>query len=106
MFPAISSVVLLYNRLVKNSGCSTTLVVEGDRHSAKMVLFVGCYLAVWALTGLALLLGWSMLLNRGVAATGLSVAIYGSILVQEQMDDDRRMQEPAEDQMSDGGVGM
>lgn len=44
MFPAISPVVLLYNRLVKNS--NTTLVVEGNRYSIKMALFVACYLAV------------------------------------------------------------
>jgi predicted metal-binding membrane protein len=83
MFPAISPVVLLYNRLVKNSGNNAALMVESDKgsYSLRMVLFVGCYLAVWALTGLALLIGWSMLLNNTVAATGLSAAIYGSILV-------------------------
>jgi predicted metal-binding membrane protein len=82
MFPAISPVVLLYNRLVKNNG-STALVVEGGKgpYSVKMILFVGCYLAVWALTGLVLLLGWSMMLNNAVAATGLSGVIYGAILV-------------------------
>jgi predicted metal-binding membrane protein len=82
MFPAISPVVLLYNRLVKNGQGNSTLVVEGrNRYSSKMVLFVGCYLAVWALTGLALLLGWSMLLNSVVAASGMSGAIYGGIMV-------------------------
>jgi predicted metal-binding membrane protein len=83
MFPAISPVVLLYNRLVKNSDSNTTLVVEGGKgpYSAKMALFVGCYLVVWVLTGLALLLGWSLLLNSAVAATGLSNAIYGAILI-------------------------
>lgn len=83
MFPAISPIVLLYNRLARNSGGSTTLVVqEGKRqYSAKMMLFVGCYLAVWALTGLALLLGWALLLNSVVAATGLSAVVYGSIMV-------------------------
>lgn len=79
MFPAISPVVLLYNRLVKNS--NTTLVVEGNRYSIKMALFVACYLAVWALTGLALLIGWSLLLNGAVAATGIAGPIYGSILI-------------------------
>jgi len=81
MLPAISPVVLLYNRLVKNG--DTALVVESDRgsYSLKMVLFVSCYIAVWALTGIALLVGWSMLLNGVVAATGLSSAIYGSILI-------------------------
>ena len=83
MFPAISPVVLLYNRLVKDGGSNTTLVVEGGRgrYSVKMSLFLGCYLAVWALTGLVLLLGWSLLLNNAVAATGLSGVIYGAILI-------------------------
>jgi predicted metal-binding membrane protein len=83
MFPAISPVVLLYNRLVKNSDGNATLVVEGGKgsYSVKMVLFVGCYLAVWTLTGLVLFLGWSLLLNSTVAAIGLSTAIYGSILI-------------------------
>lgn len=83
MFPAISPVVLLYNRLVKDGGSNTAMVVEGGsgRYSARMSLFVGCYLAVWALTGLVLLLGWSLLLNNAVAATGLSGVIYGAILI-------------------------
>ena len=81
MFPAISPVVLLYNRLAKNRDSSATLVVEGGRYPVKMTLFVGCYLAVWALTGLALLLGWSLLLNGAIAATGMSSVIYGAILV-------------------------
>lgn len=81
MFPAISPIVLLYNKLVKNSNSNATLVVEGGRYPVKMTLFVGCYLAVWALTGLALLYGWSMLLNTAVAATGLSTFIYGAILI-------------------------
>src|SRR5438309_10977302 len=76
MLPAISPVNLLYGKLVKNS--STTLVVEGGKgpNLVKMVLFVGCYLAVWALIGLTLLLSWSLLLNGAVAATGLLSVIY------------------------------
>jgi predicted metal-binding membrane protein len=83
MFPAISPVILLYSKLVKNSYSNTTLVVGDGKgpYSVKMVLFVGCYLAVWALTGLALLFGWSLLLNSAVAATGHSSAIYGLILI-------------------------
>lgn len=82
MFPAISPVVLLYNRLVKNEQGSNTQVIESKaQYSAKMVLFIGCYLAVWALTGLALLLGWSLLLNSTVAASVQSSAIYGGIMV-------------------------
>ncbi len=84
MFPAISPVVLLYNKLARNSDSSTTLVVEGGSRGSypvKMALFIGCYLAVWALTGLGLLFGWSLLLNSAIVATGLSSIIYGSILV-------------------------
>lgn len=82
MFPAISPIVLLYNRLVKNGHDSGTLVFEGKgRYSARMMLFIGCYLAVWALTGLALLLGWSLVLNSTVAVTALSGVIYGGIMV-------------------------
>jgi predicted metal-binding membrane protein len=82
MFPAISPIVLLYNRLIKNNG-STTLVVEGGEgpYLVKIALFVGCYLAVWALTGLALLLVWSMLINSAVAVTGMSGTVYGVILI-------------------------
>ncbi|MEW6605280.1 MAG: DUF2182 domain-containing protein [Thermoproteota archaeon] len=82
MFLAISPVVLLYNRLVKNGQGSATLMVKGKgRYSTKMILFVGCYLAVWALTGLALLLGWSLLLNNAVAAFGWSSIVYGGIMI-------------------------
>jgi predicted metal-binding membrane protein len=81
MFPAISPVVLLYNKLVKNN--STALIVEAGRGSyfLKMVLFIGSYLAVWVLTGLVLLVGWSFLLNSAVAAAGLPTVVYGSILI-------------------------
>src|ERR671925_561903 len=63
MFPAISPVVLLYNRLIKNASKGGLLMEEQQDkglYSARMVLFVGCYLLVWALTGLALLLAWSL----------------------------------------------
>lgn len=81
MFPAISPVVLLYNRLVKGGSAGTALVVESGKgsYSSKMVLFVGSYLAVWALTGLALLLAWSMAFNNLFAAVD-SALVYGSIL--------------------------
>src|SRR5919107_747613 len=32
-------------------------------YSLKMILFVGSYLAVWALTGIAILIGWSIPMN-------------------------------------------
>ena len=81
MLPAISPIILLYNRLLKNTVGNTAVVVEGNRYSIRMILFVGCYLAVWSMTGLSLFLGWSLLLSNAIAATGLSGAIYGSIFV-------------------------
>ena len=91
MFPAISPMVLLYNRLIKSNNdtgsgssigkdeVSSSLVVEEKNnndhkkpHSStfsyflKMMLFVGCYLAVWALTGIVLLLAWSVPMNTYV----------------------------------------
>lgn len=86
MFPAISPVVLLYNRLIRsNNGGSATLVEEGDsgRYPIKMVLFIGSYLAVWSLTGLALLLIWGIPVNALISPLSEPTvfAIYGSILI-------------------------
>jgi len=48
------------------------------------MLFVGCYLAVWALTGIVLLLAWSVPLNTfvvmGIERKQLDV-IYGVLLI-------------------------
>jgi predicted metal-binding membrane protein len=100
MFPAISPIVLLYYRLIKNSnnnssnarveeGKSSSLIVgkkkkkeeeeeeDGEAkkpwpllaflpwpsYSFKIILFVSSYLAVWALTGIALLITWSIPIN-------------------------------------------
>jgi predicted metal-binding membrane protein len=109
MFPAISPMVLLYNRLIKSNNdtgsdssigkdeVSSSLVVEEKNnndhkkpHSStfsyflKMTLFVGCYLAVWALTGIVLLLAWSVPMNNfvvmGIERKQLDV-IYGVLLI-------------------------
>ena len=109
MFPAISPMVLLYNRLIKSNNdtgsgssigkdeVSSSLVVEEKNnndhntpHSStfsyllKMMLFVGCYLAVWALTGIVLLLAWSVPLNTfvvmGIERKQLDI-IYGVLLI-------------------------
>ena len=109
MFPAISPMVLLYNRLIKSNNdtgsgssigkdeVSSSLVVEeknnndhNKHHSStfsyflKMMLFVGCYLAVWALTGIVLLLAWSVPMNTfvvmGIERKQLDV-IYGVLLI-------------------------
>jgi hypothetical protein len=50
----------------------------------RVILFVSSYLLVWALTGIALLLGWSVVMNSTIMTTGNSVLIqylYGSLLI-------------------------
>ena len=68
MFPAIVPMVLLYNRLITNkpSQSSTVITERKFSHTFKMILFVGMYLIIWALTGIALLLGWSVPMNSVV----------------------------------------
>jgi len=80
MFPAISPMVLLYNKLIKSNSGETVSVTS---YSSRMVLFVGCYLAVWALTGLALLLMWSIPMNALVMEVGRSdlQIVYGILLI-------------------------
>jgi predicted metal-binding membrane protein len=85
MFPAISPVVLLYSRLVRNNPSSSGGITEEiDRrlYSPKMILFVGSYLAVWAATGLALLTAWSIPVNALLADMdrGSVTVVYGAIL--------------------------
>ena len=58
MFPAISPMVLLYNKLIKTNNGESEIV---KYHPAQMISFVGSYLAVWALTGIVLFFGWSVL---------------------------------------------
>jgi predicted metal-binding membrane protein len=95
MFPAISPMVLLYNRLIENSGKSnqsTSVVVDGQHgpsissKGAKSILFVGSYLVVWALTGIAIFLGWSVLMDRLMAMSVTQTSqnlnyVYSSILI-------------------------
>jgi predicted metal-binding membrane protein len=64
MFPAIIPMVLLYNKLITNqSNPSQAIVQVKFPYPFKVILFVGMYLVVWALTGLVLLLGWSVPMN-------------------------------------------
>jgi len=87
MFPAITPMVLLYNRLISRdnnagdgredikSSSQSSIVIEGndksirDRNrpffanSANIILFVGSYLVIWAITGIVLLLAWSIPMN-------------------------------------------
>ena len=54
MFPAIVPMVLLYNKLITNkqSGSSTVIAERHVAHTLKIILFIGMYLLIWALTGL------------------------------------------------------
>ena len=118
MFPAISPMVLLYDRLIKNSNNNSTnngrvkegkssLIVgkekkedddeeEGETkkslssslmaflpwpsYSFKMILFVGSYLTVWALTGIAILLAWSFTINY------FFMGMNSSLISKQQLD--------------------
>ena len=99
MFPAITPMVLLYNRLIVGGDNATqkqkqkdeNLMVEEKRKynnnsiSLKLTLFVTSYLVVWALTGVALLLGWSIPMNSLLAGNGkqqqLVDTIFGVVLI-------------------------
>src|SRR5919197_5247435 len=91
MFPAITPMVLLYNRFVTNkeskgSQISVTIQEKESRpipsiRSFRVILFIGCYLLVWALTGIALLLAWSVIMNSTIMTSGnsqLLPVIYGA----------------------------
>ena len=102
MFPAITPMVLLYNRLVtskqnnRSSQSSVTIQEEEEAEdnskvkssrsfpSLRIILFVGSYLFVWALTGIALLLGWSVVMNNTIMTTDSASIVqylYGSLLI-------------------------
>ena len=114
MFPAISPMVLLYDRMIKNKSnneassskkgeAKESLLVGIDNckeqekmkssvslwstYSLKMILFVGSYLLVWAITGIAILVGWSIPMNYLLAEPftnnpqSLVNIIFGVLLV-------------------------
>lgn len=80
MFPAISPMVLLYNRIIRNNN-GETLSIEKS-YPLKIVLFVGCYIAVWALIGIVLLLAWSVPMNSlmGMERNGVET-VNGMVLI-------------------------
>ena len=113
MFPAISPMVLLYDRLIKTSnnnsrdgkveeGKSSLIVGKEEEkeeekeevkksssllpflrwpsYSLKIILFVGSYLAVWAFTGIALLIAWSVPMNY------IFMGMNSSLLSKQQLD--------------------
>src|SRR5918992_1197007 len=101
MFPAITPMVLMYNRFVTNrknnrvnyssvtiqeeKECKATSPSSTSFPSLRTILFVGSYLLVWALTGIVLLLGWSAVMNNTIMTTGNNTVliqyIYGSLLI-------------------------
>ncbi|HEU4467547.1 MAG TPA: DUF2182 domain-containing protein [Nitrososphaeraceae archaeon] len=85
MFPAIIPMVLLYNKLITNnqSDSSQEIVELKFPYSFKVVLFVGMYLVVWAVTGVVLLFGWSVPMNiiASVQANNNIGIVFGSILI-------------------------
>jgi predicted metal-binding membrane protein len=97
MFPAITPMVLMYNRLVinrkNNRDRQSSVTIQEEKEgetisstlpSLRVILFVGSYLLVWALTGIVLLLGWSAVMNGTIMTTGNTVFIqylYGSLLI-------------------------
>jgi len=82
MFPAIVPMVLMYDRLVvednnnsnyhfdvskqknNNKRRQIPLVFSSIHYSIKTIVFVASYLLVWSLTGILLLLSWSILMNN------------------------------------------
>lgn len=81
MFPAIVPMVLLYNRLIVEDNNNSDylldiskqkndkqrqfpLVPSAINYSIKTIVFVASYILVWSLTGILLLLSWSILMNN------------------------------------------
>jgi predicted metal-binding membrane protein len=85
MFPAIVPMVLLYNKLVTNrqSESSEVIIQPKSSHFSKVILFIGMYLLVWTLTGIGLLLGWSVPMNSLVRFNENNILglIFGAILI-------------------------
>ena len=85
MFPGIIPMILLYNKLITNnqSDSSQEIVELKFPYSFKVVLFVGMYLVVWAVTGIVLLFGWSVPMNiiASVQANINIGIVFGSILI-------------------------
>jgi len=84
MFPAIVPMVLLYNKLLTNEQSMVSAeTLESKFYRFKMILFVGMYLVVWTLTGIGLLLAWSVPMNYVIMSSDANNIgiIFGSILI-------------------------
>ena len=82
MFPAIVPMILLYNKIITNkqSDSSPEIIQLKFPYSFKVILFVGMYLVIWAITGLVLLLV-PMNIMVSVPANNNIGIIFGSILI-------------------------
>ena len=87
MFPAIGPMVLVlvYSKLVTNKQSESTEVIIQPKftHIFKVILFIGMYLVIWALSGVGLLLGWSVPINSLVTLHENNILgiISGGILI-------------------------
>ncbi|MDQ2686163.1 MAG: DUF2182 domain-containing protein, partial [Thermoproteota archaeon] len=106
MFPAIIPMVLLYNRIISNEHNNNNLSLVSKfnqytdnsekienrqyarsfadlfKRAIKTSGFVGTYLLVWALTGVMLLVFWSMIMNNLLAGySAQDFAIVSGILL-------------------------
>ncbi len=99
MFPAIVPMVLLYNRLIVEDNNNSNYLFDISKqnnkrrqfltifssinYSIKTIVFVASYLLVWSLTGILLLLSWSILMNTLFITYGVKELdiVYGFLLV-------------------------
>ena len=101
MFPAIIPMVVLYNRLIVGNNNNSDyhfdiskrinnkqrqfplLFSSSINYSIKTILFVVSYLLIWSLTGILLLMSWSILMNNLFMiyrAIDLEI-VYGILLI-------------------------
>ena len=86
MFPSIVPMLVLYDKFNTNnkqSSVPTVTIHTGFTHTFNMILFIGMYLIIWALAGLALLLGWTVAMNFIMSdhSNSNQSPIFGGILI-------------------------
>jgi predicted metal-binding membrane protein len=102
MFPAIVPIVVLYNRLIIGNNDNNNHIDDSKQknenkqrqilpltfsssinYSLKTILFVASYLSIWSLTGVLLLLSWSILMNNLLMTSRIIDLdiVYGILLI-------------------------
>jgi len=102
MFPAIVPMVVLYNRLIIGNNDNDNHISDSFRitnnkqrqflpltfsfsinYSLKTILFVASYLLIWSLSGILLLLSWSILMNNFLMTYRIIDldSVYGILLI-------------------------